>query len=160
MRTKLFLAFVLCGSLAFSQSARKTVPKKHVKKNMPASAGKPAASPSQSNGVMVFIDPETHQIRPGTPEEIRALGAPAASTLKTAAPAPGGTAEVAEPKITIRPDGSTSVRLDESSMSYSVATKKPDGSLTYQCVTGSEQAKAAVSDKKSAASTKGGTDVQ
>lgn len=103
--------------------------------------GKPAAAPAKqsvappapSQGVRVFIDPATGKIREPEAEELQQL-APAATTgvarrsmAPSAAPLQG-------------PGNAVGMKLDDSQMVYSVATKNADGTLSFECVTGAASA--------------------
>jgi hypothetical protein len=88
-------------------------------------------------GMRVYVDPQTGQLREPTPEEAAALSAAiqADESLRT----------LAGPQQITGVGGAIGYRLDESFSSYSVATVKPDGSVSFECVTGDKAAKAAVS---------------
>jgi len=94
-------------------------------------------------GMTVVRDADTGKLRAPTAEEFKALEA---QRLKSSA----GKAEAPRPAPVAvrRPDGSMSVTLDESHMSYAVVTRNADGTLTEQCVTGADAANKAVSGKK------------
>lgn len=90
------------------------------------------------NGVVVTVDPKTHQIRQATPDEIGSMGK--------------ARQEKAASAVSLRPDSSASARrgnrelhhatgavgmaLDESYMTSMTVTKDANGKLQYQCVEG------------------------
>ncbi len=80
---------------------------------------RPAAAPSL--GIRAFIDPATGKLRPPTAEERRL-----ASAARERA---GQTREV------VLPDGTRIVELDDAFLMSVVATKRPDGTFRYRCVT-------------------------
>lgn len=80
-----------------------------------------------ASGMTVSIDPVTKQIRPMTAEDAAALQA-----AKSAQPAPKLSSQKLVP--TRYPNGRLSLRLPESYMESTVATKSPDGKLTFRCV--------------------------
>ena len=100
----------------------------------PADAPPPA--PAKTSGLTVFVDPVTRQIRQPTASEIGALVSPAASSVKAAAPSAPSTA----PRIIRGPGGAVGIQLDDSAMSFMVATRKADGKLAVECVTGVDEA--------------------
>ena len=76
-------------------------------------------------GLRAFIDPETGELREGTPEEQRALSSAAARAAS---------AEVVEsPEIVVHPDGFVVVDLKGNFMQSVVAVRNPDGSLSTRC---------------------------
>ena len=77
-------------------------------------------------------DPETGELRLPTPEENQRLEGrrPAASNKDV--------------KTVVLPDGTEMILHDESHMSYAVARKNADGSVTQTCVHGPDAAKAAL----------------
>lgn len=99
---------------AFAQSAEK----------VPADTKQPQPTAS---GMTVAIDPVTKQIRPMTAEDAAALQA-----AKSTQPAPKLSSQKLVP--TRYPNGRLSLRLPESFMESTVATKSPDGKLTFHCV--------------------------
>lgn len=111
--------------------AAKTEAKKAAKKATP----RPAAG---SANMIVTKDPETGELRPATPAEREKL----LGRQPLAAP---------EHKVITLPDGSVMVELGEADMSYAVATKSPDGSLSHTCVHGAAEAARAVASPAPAA---------
>ena len=104
--------------------AAKAEAKKAVKKTAP----KPAAG---SANLIVTKDAETGELRPATAAEREKL----LGRQPLVAP---------EHKVVMLPDGSVMVELGEADMSYAVATKSPDGSLSHTCVHGAAEAAKAV----------------
>ena len=116
-------------------SAKPPVPADAKKSDRQAPArAKPAAksAPAGAPSMVVTRDPVTGKIRPATAEEIRALGA-----LRPQAAS-------ASPQVVMLPDGTKMVTLGEESMSYAVARRNPDGSITQTCVEGPEAAAGAL----------------
>jgi hypothetical protein len=73
-------------------------------------------------GIRVFVDPATGKIRKPTPGERRKLAALVSLDRS---------ARVYE--IVTRPDGTRTVQLDETFMTSVVATRNPDGTMSYRC---------------------------
>jgi hypothetical protein len=99
-------------------------------------AGKPAGGPQQAapaNGVVVFVDPATGQIRQPDPSEIGALVTPTN-------PAP----KAPEPGLMQGPGGAVGAKLGPDAMTYMVVTTSPDGKLALDCVDGEKAANAKV----------------
>lgn len=116
------------------QSQPKVEKKTEQKKPEANSDVKPATpAPASSGGVMVFIDPVTHQIRQPDASEIGALtqGNVVTNSLSTTTAAPV--------KI-YGPGAGFGIKLDDSTMSYSLATVGADGKLNMDCVTGDKAA--------------------
>ncbi len=113
-----------------------TQPAKEQKKT----EAKPAPT---SGGAVVFIDPVTHQIRQPDPSEIGALTQPPANTVTSS--------QAAAPVMIYGPGAAVGVKLDDSTMSYMVVTKKDDGKLDMDCVTGDKAAADALSHPKATA---------
>jgi hypothetical protein len=108
---------------------------------------RPATKISTSpRGVRVFVDPETHKIRQPTQEEVRSL-----SEQSTGA-AGAAKANVTGPQVLRGPEDAIGLELDESSMSYTVATKGSDGKVAVDCVTAKNAAAARVEGRKEASS--------
>jgi hypothetical protein len=152
------LAAAVCAVDADAQHAQQ--PPKAPATAAPAASGKepakttPQAAPQQAapaGGVVVFIDPDTGQIRQPDAAEIGTLSDP---LIGTTAPANASGADspamlrrpVAKPPIMVHgPGNSVGVKLGDDSLSYMVVTKTPDGKLAEDCVTGDTAAGALVS---------------
>jgi len=85
----------------------------------------PAAAASPGRGIRVSVDPATGKIRRPTSEERRRI---ALSSRDRS----GRTYEVL-----VRPDGTRIVKLDETFLMSVVATRNPDGTISYSCRNGS-----------------------
>ncbi|MES2102651.1 MAG: hypothetical protein V4634_01425 [Pseudomonadota bacterium] len=102
-----------------------------------------AAAPAvqaQDSGMRVFKDPVTGQLRAPTAEESAALDAQIKADQASQAGRVSAQARMKRAVKEVRADGSTMMQLDESQMSYSVATRNADGSIGMACVTGDETA--------------------
>jgi hypothetical protein len=99
------------------------------------------APPTASMGQRVFIDPKTHQPFQPSPEDIKALENAGPKTKPTQS----------QPKAFSNPRGGVAVKLDDSFMSYEVATKDVSGKATTICVEGADKAQQAMKSGKSAA---------
>ena len=137
------VAFVIPLSLAFSPALADDSPRAEKK-----TAAAPAAP---AKGLVVFVDPVTGKIRQPDPAEIGALTAPPAESA-TAKPAP-------EAPLVMKygPGGAVGVVLDSRYESFMVVTKKPDGTLSMDCVEGARKADETVAGgpKKAAKKAKG-----
>lgn len=112
----------------------------------------------------VVKDPVTGLLRAPTNEELkaqlqqeaRARGARAASAGQV------GIISRTAPSLVRRADGSRKLELTEDSMTYSVMSRNPDGSLNMNCVTGEDAAERALKARNFAAGrvAKGGSDEQ
>lgn len=87
-----------------------------------------AASP----GLRAFIDPQTGQLREPTPEEAQAFARAARQELVR---------ELEALEAVVHPDGMISLDLKGQFMQDVVVVKRPDGSLSMQCVPDSEGAR-------------------
>lgn len=116
-----------------------SAPKKTAAKTAPAPSPKAAKPEAAGTANMVVTrDPETGEIRNATPaERERLLG-----RRPQVAPAP--------PRVVVLPDGTEMVELGEDSMSYAVARRNPDGTMTQSCAEGPEAAAAARKPKAEA----------
>lgn len=92
----------------------------------------------ESNGMRVVRDPVTGRLRAPTAEEFKAMQAQEAARQRAAGVQPA--AARAPINVVRRADGSSSARLDESTMTYSVVTRAADGKFTEHCVTGAHAA--------------------
>lgn len=97
-----------------------------------ASQGSDKAANVPAAGMVVSVDPATRKIRQPRPDEIRALSGSATSAADAA------------PQIINGPGGAVGVKLGEESMVHAVVTRKADGGLTMECVTGDKAAAARV----------------
>ncbi len=125
-----FVAFVFWGAVALGQTPAKPVDKPH-----PAA---PELAPAAGSGLTVFVDPVTRQIRQPTASEIGAVGAASQAAARVGA-------TPASPQIIQGPGAAIGLLLDDSAMSFMVATKKPDGKLAVECVVGAGEAASHVS---------------
>ena len=96
----------------------------------------------------VFKDPETGKLRAPTAEEAAQLKAKApagvAAKALVATPRIGMVTGRVNPQIVVHRNGMKSAELDQHTRAYSVATRRADGSIDMDCVTGSDGALAAV----------------
>ncbi len=76
-------------------------------------------------GLRAFIDPQTGQLRPPTPEEAQALSRAARAEFAQ---------EAGMLEAVVHPDGMVSVDLKGRFMQDLVVVRKPDGSLSFGCV--------------------------
>jgi hypothetical protein len=124
----------LCAMPAGAAQKRSAArPKRPVSPVVPAAVGPECpAEGAGAAGFRAFIDPQTGELREGTPEEQRALsnGARALST------------EAAQiPEMVVYPDGLIVVDLKGNFMQSMTAVRNPDGSLSIGC--GPDSAKTA-----------------
>ena len=93
-------------------------------------------------GMRAYKDSADSELRGPTTEELQAAAAASRSTLRGARSIDAaGDDEQATFAV---PGGGFGVVLDESTMQYSVAVRRPDGSLEEVCVTGPQAAEAVV----------------
>ncbi len=145
MRTRVFLGFLLLAVLSIcampaaaeQKKEQKNPGSKAQRSASDTSAARPAADtvcPADDRfaraGFRAFIDPQTGQLRPPTPEEAQALSRAAR-------------AEFAQPAESLQPivlpDGTIAVDLKGLFMQNLVALKNPDGSLSMRCLPDSER---------------------
>ena len=88
--------------------------------------------------MIVTKDPETGALRPATAAEIEKLLGPKPLVAR-------------EHLVVTLPDGSKMIELGEADMSYAVATKNADGTVSRGCVHGAEAAANAVASPPSSA---------
>jgi len=107
------------------------------------------AANAQAQGQVVSKDPVTGQLRPATAEEAKTLRDVANKAVAGKAAQPRGllTGRI-NPQPTVHANGAVEQELDESSQSFSVAVRMPDGSIQTECVTGADTAQAIVKGKK------------
>lgn len=119
----------LCPKGKANKTKKRTATKS---KTAPASGTPAAAEASPAPGManmVVTKDPETGELRPATAAERAKLFA---GRAPLAAPKPA--------RVVILPDGTEMVELGEETMSYAVATRAPDGTVTKSCVHGPDAA--------------------
>jgi len=113
----------------------------------------PAAQAADGVGMRIVRDPVTGQLRAPTADEAKAMDdAEAKARADRAAANPAGTADSRAP-VEVRTSNGVRYRVNDSFLSYSVMTRKADGTLAMQCVTGKEAAEKLVRDPKAAIST-------
>jgi|CXWL01.1.fsa_nt_gi hypothetical protein len=113
--------------------------------------GMAGVSAHAAEASVVVRDAQSGQMRAPTAEEARSLS-PAPSRL---APVRRGMVSGKQnPQQIQRADGAVGMELDESTMSYSVARRNTDGSLSTYCVTSKETAEQLAHGKKAAKNTK------
>ena len=125
----LLLVLTVCAMPAgAAQKSSKTRPKQPGK---PVVAAQPIVGPEcpadetlGQGGFRAFIDPETGELREGTPEEQRALSAGARTEASNAA-------EI--PEMVVYPDGMIVVDLKGQFMQSVTVVRNPDGSLSTRC---------------------------
>ena len=122
-------AVVISLALGSSRALAQQAPEPE-KRTAPAA---PAAG-----GLVVFIDPVTGKIRQPEAAEIGGLVSPLA--------APGAAAPLVETPLVMKygPAGAVGVVLDSRFESFMVVTKKPDGTLSMDCLDGKKKADEAV----------------
>ncbi|WP_394779132.1 post-PEP-CTERM-1 domain-containing protein [Undibacterium sp.] len=99
-----------------------------------------SAVQAQDSGMRVFKDPATGQLRAPTADESAALDAQDKAIQTNKGGRQATQARAKRAVAVVRPDGSRTMALDESSMTYSVATRNADGTLDMACVTGEQAA--------------------
>lgn len=94
-------------------------------------AAQPQAADGADNAVMVGIDAKTHQLRPLTAAEAKALAAKAAAMPRQNASRSRAPRTPEEARATLRrySDSSASMRVPTSAMSSVVATRSADGTI-------------------------------
>jgi len=113
----------------------------------------PAAQAADGVGMRIVRDPVTGQLRAPTADEAKAMDeAEAKARADRAAANPAGTADTRAP-VEMRTSNGVRYRVNDNFLSYSVITRKADGSLAMQCVTGKDAAEKLVRDPKAAIST-------
>lgn len=136
--TRLRAIAVLCALLALTAFAGEPAPTPaptpgaRAKKKTVHKAEQPAAKPATPGeaNMIVTKDPETGELRPATAAERELLLGrhPLASR---------------EHKVVTLPDGSVMVELGETDMSYAVAARGADGTISQTCVHGAAAARKA-----------------
>jgi hypothetical protein len=113
----------------------------------------PAAQAADGVGMRIVRDPVTGQLRAPTADEAKAMDdAEAKARADRAAANPAGTADSRAP-VEVRTSNGVRYRVNDSFLSYSVISRKADGTLAMQCVTGKDAAEKLVRDPKAAIST-------
>ena len=125
----LLLMLTICAMPAgAAQKTSKNRPKRPKKPVVAAPAVVGPECPAQESfgrgGFRAFIDPETGELREGTPEEQRALSAGARTESSSAA-------EI--PEMVVYPDGMVVVDLKGQFMQSVTMVRNPDGSLSMRC---------------------------
>jgi hypothetical protein len=103
-----------------------------------------AADKDGSNGMRVMRDPVTGQLRAPTHEEFKQMQEDERAAKASSPAARTAPASIAAPVQLQRQDGSRGMRVGKAFMSYAVVTRKSDGSLDMDCVTGDESAQKVV----------------
>lgn len=98
----------------------------------PQEAGSPAApatapAPVKASGSVVFVDPVTRKIRKPSASEIGAQRSQSQAAVATRPATP--------PVVIHGPGAAVGILLDDSDMSFMVATRKADGKIALECVT-------------------------
>ena len=125
----LLLLLTICAMPAGAAQKSSKTPTKRPRKPVaaaPAVVGPecPAEETFGQGGFRAFIDPETGELREGTPEEQRALSAGARAESANAAESP---------EIVVYPDGMVVVDLKGQFMQSVTMVRNPDGSLSMRC---------------------------
>lgn len=107
-------------------------------------------SAAEAQGQTVVRDPVTGRMRAPTHEEFRAMQEASRRVVQPSARSTATDAAAASaPEVEVLPGGAHRVRLGERAMTYSVVSRKADGTLSgLQCVTGERAAEAAVKGPK------------
>ena len=109
-----------------------------------------AMAGDEAAGMRVVRDPVTGQVRAPTHEEFKAMQdeeKAARAAARTAGSASAGATAAPAPSQVRRADGSVGMRVGESFLSFAVVTRKTDGSLDMDCVTGADTAEQVVRGK-------------
>lgn len=117
-----------------------------------ALAGLAPAWAADAVGMRIVRDPVTGQLRPPTAEEAKAMDEAAAKARADAVAAGPATNPDTRDPVEIRTTNGVRYRVNDTFLSYSVVTRKADGSLDMQCVHGKEAAEKLVRDPKAAVS--------
>ncbi|MBT9492822.1 MAG: hypothetical protein IV107_10850 [Paucibacter sp.] len=100
---------------------------------------------SAASAATVARDPVTGELRAPTAAEAQALSQPASGRgAVKAAPARGMLTGRINPQPVHHANGSVEQELDDSTLSFSVATRNADGSISQACVSGADAAEAAM----------------
>jgi hypothetical protein len=111
----------------------------------------PAMAGDETAGMRVVRDPVTGQVRAPTHEEFKTMqdeekAEKAAKSVSRSASSAPADAAAATSQVR-RADGSLGMRVGESFLSFAVVTRKTDGSLAMDCVTGADAAEEVVRGK-------------
>ena len=98
----------------------------------PAAAPATAPGPVNAGGSVVFVDRATRKVRKPTASEI---GVQRSQSQAEVAKRPA-----TAPVLLQGPGGAAGILLDDSDMSFMVATRKADGKIDVDCVSGSDAA--------------------
>lgn len=142
---RLVFAMLMALSVTVVMSAQTTSAKHTTKKKSTTATAKAsdgAAASTSTPGQRVFIDPVTHKPYQPSPEEIKALESSGKKGMTKSAKAQ---------RSIQHPSGAVGMTVPEESMSYAVATKGPDGKVSFACV--DEKAKAEKMVKSGAVAT-------
>jgi hypothetical protein len=104
----------------------------------------------------VVKDAQTGQLRAPTADEIVAEQAAAAAksaVSRTTAQPRGLLTGKVSPAAIVKADGTIFQEMDESTLMYSTVTRNADGTLSFDCVQGKDDADAIVAGKKKASHT-------
>ena len=115
---------VFCLTAAMAQTPDKTPP------------SKPKTSQLIAPGQRVYVDPQTRQISAPTDSQVQALNQAISKGSASFRPA--------QPTRIVSIYGMEGMLLDESTMSFSVASKDASGKVSFQCVDGKEKAEKAL----------------
>ena len=120
---------VWAACVAFAQTEVK--PQETSRPAAPSSA----AAPVKAGASVVFVDPTTRKVRKPGASEIGAQRSQSQAAQAAIAARP------ATPPVLIHgPGGAVGILLDDSDMSFMVATRKADGKIALDCVTGRDAA--------------------
>lgn len=89
-------------------------------------------------GMKAYKDSAGSPLRGPSPEEMQTAAKPSTSAVRRAATSDASTS--ADQPAFASAGGGVGVKLDESSLQYSVVVRQPDGSLDETCVTGAAAA--------------------
>ena len=112
--------FLIVGTLSFAQTPAKNKPTAQL------------VAPGQK----VYVDPQTHQIAAPTDSQVQALNQAISKGNASFRPA--------QPTRIVSIYGIEGMLLDESTMSFSVASKDANGKVSFQCVESKEKAEKAM----------------
>jgi hypothetical protein len=144
MKTLVIITGVWVGAACAAFAQTQATPQETTRPAAPTTA----PAPEKASGSLVFVDPTTRKIRKPAPSEIGAQRSQSRAAAAAAArPAPA-------PVLIHGPGGATGILLDDNDMSYMVATRKADGKIAVECVTGHTAADRETQPARAAAETK------